>query len=441
MNKKVLVLECVFLVILALFLGFYGKKDNKKYQSIEAEVIMSDESVLVFKDNEDNYYSIDALDKIMNPGDKIVIDYTGVIDTNNDRQMIEVVGYTLVDDSNLKKVNLEEGIFKMFYNQAKEYYKTLSLEEKIGQVLLARYDDGIDKKVSGYIFYEKDFAGKTEDEIVSLISSLNSKSNVPLLLATDEEGGRVVRVSSNTNLRKFPFKSPSELYTEGGLELIRKDNIEKNNLLKSIGLNVNLAPVLDMASAGSYIYDRTLKEDKDITSNYAKTIIQSSKDSGISNVLKHFPGYGDNLDTHTSSSDVSTSLDIIMDNYLVPFKEGIKEGAEAILVNHNVYNAIGPDMASLSKGVHNLLRDNLNFTGVIITDDLDMKALDGIDNRYLKALKVGNDLLIVTDVNEAYNEIKSAIDDNSLTMDELDEHAINVIAWKYYKYLLPKNSK
>lgn len=442
MQKKMIIIECIALVLLGIILSVFSK--DEVYSTVNAEVVFTGKDVMVFKDDNNHLFSVKTLKEALNPGDRVSLEYSGVFDEDVEKQAIEIAGYTTLSNRTLTRSDDKEGIFKMFYPQAEEYLKKMSLEEKIGQVLLARYDDkeeGLNYHLGGYVFYEKDFRGKTKEEVIKMISSLESKSKTPLLTATDEEGGSVVRVSSNTNFRAFPFKSPSELYAEGGMEQIRKDTVEKSKLLSSLLINVNLAPVLDMASSSSYIYERTIKEDKDVTSAFAETVVDASKDSGVSYALKHFPGYGDNLDTHVGSSSDNATLDDIINNNVIPFAKGIAKGAEAILISHNIYTSIGSEPASLSIGVHNLLKETMGFSGVVITDDLDMKALDGVQDKYLEALKAGNDVLIITNYEDAYNEIKDAITSGSYTEEELDEHALKVIAWKYYKYLLPKGIK
>ncbi len=211
------------------------------------------------------------------------------------------------NDENLEE-ELEEpkGIFAEYLSEAEEELKTMTLEEKIGQLFLARYhsenaaQDIQNYKLGGYIFFEKDFKNKTEEEVKKEILSLQQNSKIPLLIAVDEEGGEVVRVSSNKNLVKERFKSPSELYNLGGFEKIREDTISKSNFLYNLGINVNLAPVVDVPiSLNDYIYKRSFGTDTNLTTEYAKTVITASKEGKVSYTLKHFPGYGNNTDTHT----------------------------------------------------------------------------------------------------------------------------------------------
>ena len=287
------------------------------------------------------------------------------------------------------------------------------------------------------MLFERDFKDKTKEDVINMINEYQESANIPLLIATDEEGGDVSRLSSNKNIVQEPFKSPSQLYQSGGMDTIREDTIYKSEVLKSLGINVNLAPVVDVATdPDSYMYERTIKESTSVTSQYAKTVIESSKNTGVSYTLKHFPGYGNNADTHTSSTTDNRTYSAIMEDDIPPFKAGIKAGAEAVLVSHNTVPALDKDNpASLSATVHNVLRNELSFTGIIITDDLDMGAItDG--NAVIKAILAGNDLIIVTDYESAISKVKDALENGDIGESLIDKMAYRVLAWKYYKGLM-----
>ncbi len=218
-------------------------------------------------------------------------------------------------------------IFANDYENAENMLKTMTVPEKIGQLFLVRYPEKnqieiLEKyKFGGYIFFERDFKNKTEEGVKQEIVNLQSHANIPLLIAVDEEGGNVVRVSSNKNLRLDKFKSPNELYRLGGFDKIREDTIEKSNFLYNLGINLNLAPVVDIAeNMLNYIYPRTLGSNTEETSNYAKTVIEASKEGKVSYTLKHFPGYGSNSDTHKGIAVSDKSYDEIAKNDLPPFK-------------------------------------------------------------------------------------------------------------------------
>ena len=185
------------------------------------------------------------------------------------------------------------------------------------------------------------------------------------------------------------------------------------------------------------MYKRTLGQNAELTATYAKTVIKASKSNNVSYTLKHFPGYGNNTDTHTGSSTDTRTYDDIYSNDLVPFRAGIEEGAEAVLISHNIVTSIdSKNPASLSASVHNLLRKDLNFTGIIITDDLAMAAIPKNQNAVLKAIQAGNDLIITNDYKNAIQSVKQALKDGTLQKDKIDYLAFRILAWKYYKGLL-----
>lgn len=455
MNKKN-IFYCVGIIIIFLivFLLIACNKTNNnvKTKDLTATVLAKSNDKLTIQDNKNIIYTFNAtnLSDDIEPeiGSNIAIKYTGLLDKSIELQSSSVISYKTSpvsqDEDGIPTNLLDDGIFSNFYILANNKLKTLSLEEKIGQLLLVRYPETNAKealkkyKFAGYIFFEKDFKDKTKVEVQNMIKELQDVANIPLLTAVDEEGGRVVRVSSNPNLASSKFKSPQELYKDGGFDLISRDTIEKSAVLKNLGLNLNLAPVVDVSTdPDDYMYDRTLGENTKLTSTYAETVIEASKGTDVSYTLKHFPGYGNNDDTHTGITTDNRSLEDIKENDLPPFKAGIDKGAESVLVSHNIItNLDDKNPASLSASVHNLLRNDMNFTGIIITDDLDMKALDNIDNKVVKAILAGNDLIITTDYEESIKEINNALEDGTITEALIDKLAFRVLAWKYYKGLM-----
>lgn len=344
----------------------------------------------------------------------------------------------------------DNGVFSEYYNLAYQKLKTLTLEEKIGQLLMMSYSNSNptdaetairDYHVGGILFFGDAFKNKTSDQVKTMIKNLQDKSNIPLMTAVDEEGGIVVRISSNPNLASEKFKSSQELYGDGsnGFTLIKEDTIVKSKLLKSLGLNMNFAPVVDVADSGNFIYSRTLGQGKKLTGEFAKSVILASKGLSVSYSLKHFPGYGNNVDTHTGSATDTTSLKVLKDENMYPFSEGIAAGAEAIMINHNIYSSIDSNYpASLSSKVHDILFDELNFTGLSITDDLAMNAIGSkYEHQYLKAFEAGNHVLLTsTSYKKAFNEILDGLNSLEISIDELNERVFKVLAWKYYIGLL-----
>ena len=349
-----------------------------------------------------------------------------------------------IEENSLSEEVNDNEILGKYYEKAYQELQKLTLDEKIGQIFLVRYPKQnqieILKKyhLGGYLLFEDDFSNKTENEVKEEIQELQETSKIDLLIAVDEEGGSVVRVSSNPNLSAEVFRSPSELYQQGGLEKIKQDTIKKSEVLRNLGINLNLAPVVDVCTnSNDYMYNRSLKEDTKLTSEYAKTVIETSKNTGVSYTLKHFPGYGNNLDTHEGASIDKRSYEDILKNDLPPFKSGIDAGAEAVLVSHNIVTSIDEENpASLSKKVHELLRNDLKFKGVIITDNLDMGAVTSEEKCIEKAILAGNDILIITDYESSIQEVKDLLKKGKISMDDIDRMVFNILAWKYAKGLI-----
>lgn len=450
MNKKVIV--CIFAIFICMITAILVKSESKaidsttkKTSSMKATVLEVSSDYLTVADKNNVIYTFVGTDKdSFDIGESINIKYDGKLDKNKEKQTAKVVSATsYTDDKNIPEAWNDNGIFSEFYEMAYKKLKTMSLNEKIGQIFLVRVPEknqisDLEKyQFGGYLLFKRDFDNKTKKEVEDMTDSFQKTSKIPLLIATDEEGGKVSRISGNTNLVSTPFKSPSELYKEGGMELIKKDTINKNEILEELGINVNLAPVVDVSTdPNSYMYERTIKENTEITSDYAKTVIEASLGSKVSYTLKHFPGYGDNADTHQTSATDNRTYSKIMEDDIPPFRAGIKKGAEAVLVSHTIVPAMDTDNpSSLSPSTHNVLRNELGFTGIIITDDLAMGAVN-TSNAVTKAIKAGNDLLIVTDYEESIKEVQDAINDGTLSESLVDKMAFRIIAWKYYKGLM-----
>ena len=442
MNNFLKVFTLLIFVGLLVFGLFIFDKDEvevdlePKNKELFGIVIKTDNELLTIQDKNNIIYVFKKNNNLL-AGDNIKVEYKGDLDKNKEVQENEIISYEKVDDEYL------ETMFNEYEDEAKEKLKEMSLDEKIAQIFLVRYpDDGtsvLEKyQFGGYVFYAKDFENKSYDEVKKMISDLQSVSKIPILTAVDEEGGKVVRISSNPKLVNEPFKSSRELYLEGGFEAIKEDTINKSKLLFDLGINLNLAPVIDVSvNSNDYMYSRALGEDSSVTSKYAKEVIKASKGLGVSYTLKHFPGYGNNADTHNGKAIDNRSYEDILKNDLPPFEAGIDEGAEAVLVSHNIVNSIDSNNpASLSTSIHNLLRNKLKFGGIIITDDLAMGATKDIDGATLKAILSGNDLIITTDYEKSINSVKEAISNKVIDESLIDRLAFRIIAWKYYKKML-----
>ncbi len=317
----------------------------------------------------------------------------------------------------------------------------MTLEEKIGQMFYVRCPDTDAVEIiseynpGGYILFGRDFDGKTRDDIISDIKGYQDASKIPMLIGTDEEGGSVVRVSSNPALRESPFLSPSDTYAKGGWNAIINDASEKADLLLSLGINVNMAPVCDITSdPDAFMYYRSFSPDVDMANRFVKTVVEISSDKKLGTVLKHFPGYGNNTDTHTGIAYDSRDYSDFEGIDFKPFKEGIKSGADCILVAHNIVDCMDSEYpASLSQKVHSIIRSELSFNGVIMTDDLSMDAITeytGSEAAAVFAAKNGNDILCCTDVIVQYPAVLNAVQSGEIGEEQVNQSVKRILKWK-----------
>lgn len=322
-----------------------------------------------------------------------------------------------------------------------DYMATLTLEQLVGQLFLARCPESkaikdIEKYcLGGYILFAPDFENQTPASISAKIENYQSASSIPMFIAVDEEGGKVNRVSKYPAFRNEPFLSPRKLYKNGGLPLVLETEAEKNQLLASLGINVNLAPVCDITNdPDAFMYPRSIGLDAAGTAEYVRQVLTSNQNSGVSNVLKHFPGYGNNTDTHTAIAIDNRTLQELETVDLVPFQAGIDAGCSAIMVSHTFINAIDPTLpATLSPAVHGYLRQEMGFEGVIVTDDMVMQAITdlyGAAESAILAVLAGNDLLISTDYQIQYPAVLTAVEDGTIPLDLIYSAARRVLQWK-----------
>lgn len=242
----------------------------------------------------------------------------------------------------------------------------------------------------GLLLFAKDLAGLSEKAVKERIA-IYRQARPGLLLAIDQEGGLVSRLSALYPNRSYP--SQAELLKKGAdffLAESQKTALE----LKDLGINLNFAPVADLALAGSsFIYSRTLQAGAEETGPAIAAFIKLYRQLGVASCAKHFPGYGDAGDTHHApAKDLRSLKEAQLD--LLPFKAAIAAGVPTIMVAHLEVACYSPGPASLSPEIYRLLKEDLHYSGVAITDDLAMAAARGSSCPELLALKAGADLLL-----------------------------------------------
>lgn len=322
-----------------------------------------------------------------------------------------------------------------------ELVSAMTTGEKVGQLFLGRYNsanalsDTEKYHLGGWILFSGDFKKETPDSIRAEISALQALSAVPMLMAVDEEGGTVTRVSRYRAFRDSKFKSPRYLYANGGEELLLETEAEKSRLLSSLGLNVNMGPVCDITTdPGAFMYKRSLGQSPALTGRLIAAMVKTMHENGVGAVLKHFPGYGNNDDTHVGIARDSRSLAALEACDLVPFRAGIDAGCGAILVSHTIVEALDASLpASLSPAVIEYLREEMGYDGVVITDDLAMQAITdtyGAGESAVMAVLAGCDLLCATEYAVQYEAVLHAVQAGRIPMERVEEAVARVLRLK-----------
>ena len=326
---------------------------------------------------------------------------------------------------------------------------SMTLAEKVGQLFFLRCpSSGAEAAVAQYhlggiLLFTQDYKDASGDwltqdafaeKLAALQDAAESDTGIPLLIGSDEEGGTVTRASRNPNLFPSKFPSPQSLFETVGLEGLLADTQQYNSRLHSLGITVNFAPVCDVSTnPKDFIYERSFGQNAQTTADYIAQVVAAMSDAGIASVLKHFPGYGSNADTHTGIAvDERPYEQFLAEDYL-PFAAGIGAGAPFVLVSHNIVTCLDSSYpASLSAAWHEQLRSHLGFEGVILTDDLDMGAVkayaDG-GNIAVLALQAGNDMIVCSDLTQI-GAVIAAVQDGTLSEKTIDSACRRVLAAK-----------
>ena len=323
--------------------------------------------------------------------------------------------------------------------RAAEILSGMTAAEKAGQVILARYpgknalSEAQKYHLGGYVMFGADFRDSTPEEITADIAAIQDASKLRMLFAADEEGGTVVRISKYPQYRAEPFPAQSEVLAQG-LDAVRSEAREISGLMSRLGLNMNLAPVCDLPrSETDFIYDRAYGTDPQEVAQAVSAAVSSYAENGLVSALKHFPGYGDNLDTHTGISIDERPLSELDELDLEPFRAGISAGAPVVMVSHNIVNCIDDSLpGSLSGKMYAFLREQ-GFAGAAMTDDLSMDAVGeycGENAAAVTALKAGADLLCCTDYAAAAEALTAAVVSGEIPAERIDEAVTRVLILK-----------
>lgn len=334
-------------------------------------------------------------------------------------------------------------------SKVEETIDQMTLEEKVGQLLVigvegTSFSSEMDNlirnyHVGGVIIMGRNVA--TTNEMLQLINGIkkaNEHNKIPLFLSVDEEGGRVSRMP--VGIPKLPTSAQIGKLNDESVSY--RAGTYLAGVLNEFGYNMNFAPVLDVNSnpRNPVIGNRSFGSDPYQVAKLGISTMHGMMDNGIIPVVKHFPGHGDTVvDSHKVLPKVETTLESLRNVELVPFKKAIEEGADAVMVAHILFPALDPDYpSSMSKAIiTGLLRNEMKFEGVIITDDLTMGAIANdytIPEAAVQSFIAGSDqLLVVRDYEVQLNTLNAfikAIETGEITEERLNESVKRILTLK-----------
>lgn len=333
--------------------------------------------------------------------------------------------------------------------KAEELLSGMTLREKLCQLMIVRPETltgespvtaagettrlALESYPVGGLIYSVDNL-VTQEQTREMITNTQSYSEIPLFISADEEGGNVGRLMYKLGTTwvndMYSYKDMGEDTAYANAYTIGSDMV-------SCLFNTDFAPVADVWTnpENTVIGDRAYSDDFTQASELVAAAVRGFTDAGVVCCVKHFPGHGDtSTDTHEGAAVVDKSLDELRSGELLPFESGIEAGVDMVMVGHITVTAVDDEPATISKAViTDLLREELGWDGVVITDSLDMGALAGYDNGEVcvKFLEAGGDILLgVPDIEAALTALETAVTDGRLTESRIDESVMRILTLK-----------
>lgn len=352
---------------------------------------------------------------------------------------------------------------------ATQYVENMTLEEKVGQVFVVNLEQLDNRKgnyyefrkctknmvtsiqkyhVGGVILFSRNISKR--NQTIKLTTKLKEAAKIPIFVTVDEEGGRVSRIASNEKMQTTVFPSAEEIGETEDAQYTYEMGKTIGTEIKELGFNVNFAPVADVKTSelNKEIGDRSFGGDAEKVSEYVSAFVQGLNKVNVSATLKHFPGQGSSEgDTHKESVDIDSSIARLRKTDFVPFEKGIAVGADFVMVSHISVSKVTESSipATMSNLImQTILRDELGFEKIIITDALDMACITddytSAEAAY-KAFNAGADIILMPqNFEEAYDEILYKVQSGEITQQRLNDSVLRIIAVKIQRGILPETA-
>ncbi len=333
--------------------------------------------------------------------------------------------------------------------RAEELLAGMSLREKLCQLMIVRPEVltgespvtaagettrlALEQYPVGGLIYSVDNL-VTQEQTREMIENTQSYSKIPLIISADEEGGNVGRLMYKLGTT---FIHSMYSYKDMGEDTAYQNALTIGTDMVSCLFNTDFAPVADVWTnpANTVIGDRAYSDEFGQASELVAAAVRGFTESGVICCVKHFPGHGDtSTDTHEGAAVVDKSLEELRGGEFLPFEAGIEAGVDMVMVGHITVTAVDDEPATISHEViTGLLREELGWDGVVVTDSLDMGALAGyeIGEVCVKYLEAGGDIMLgIPDLAAALSALETAVTEGRLTEQRIDESALRVLMLK-----------
>ncbi|MHA2961940.1 glycoside hydrolase family 3 protein [Priestia megaterium] len=332
--------------------------------------------------------------------------------------------------------------------QVQELMSNMTLQEKIGQMMVVGFqteemDEHIKTMISTYhaggvILFDRNM--KTPKQVATLTNSLQdlaqeTKNQIPLMMGVDQEGGDIVRMKDQVS----PIPSQQELGQKNDKELVYQTADRNGKELAAMGFNVDFAPVLDLSDTDT----RSFGTDPEKAAEFGEAAVSGLNANGLTAALKHFPGNGrSNIDPHLETSSVKADKLDLENGDIYPFKKmvtNVDNNNFFVMVTHIKYPAYDKENpASISPIIiQELLRNQLGYNGLVVTDDLEMGAVSKYftyEELGVRAVEAGADVLLVCHTLDSqekmYNGILQAVKKGKISEKRIDESVKRILTHK-----------
>lgn len=363
--------------------------------------------------------------------------------SSEDKAVDEITLDGMVSDD-LSKMTLKEKIGQLFVvcTDSLDFNAETEVTEKMRKNL-EEYKPG------GVIFFSYNLKNRTQ--VKEMISDMQKTAEIPLFTAVDEEGGSVARIANSKNMQTTKFPAMAEIGKTGDSKNAYHVGETIGKEIYELGFNLDFAPVADINTnaENTEIGNRSFGSEPKTVADMVSQEVKGLQAQGVSATLKHFPGQGQcGEDTHKGYVELNATIDQLRDVEFVPFKSGISAGADMVMMSHVAVSQItGKETpASLTKlMVTDILREELQFDNVIITDAMNMKVITKFydaDQAAVMAIEAGNDMILMPDnFEQAFEGVLEAVKDGTLSESQIDEAAGRVLSVKIKRGILPESSK